>query len=211
MADTGRFITFEGGEGVGKSTQIKIVSEHLKSAGVPHVVTREPGGSPGAEEIRSLLVTGEPGRWDVTSETLLLFAARQDLLQQVIRPALAAGKWVLCDRFVDSTYAYQGIARGMAPSQLDELTAMVVGDTQPDLTIVMDMDPAIALERIRQRRGNEDRFEKFPLEWHQRLAAAFRRICQKNPGRCFLADASQPEDVVSDLIWRRVSSQFLEN
>ncbi len=211
MADIGRFITFEGGEGVGKSTQIKTLSEHLKTKGVPHIVTREPGGSPGAEEIRSLLVTGEPGRWDVTSETLLLYAARQDLLQSVIRPALANGEWVLCDRFYDSSYAYQGVSRGFPKSQLDDLNRIVVGETKPDLTIVMDMDPKTAFERIRDREGNENRFEKFPLEWHEKLAMAFRDIAKQEPDRCTVVQAANSPDDIADEIWALVHSRFLEN
>ncbi len=210
MANAGRFITFEGGEGVGKSTQIKLLSQHLERKGVTHLVTREPGGSPGAEDIRALLVTGDPGRWDVVSETLLLFAARQDLLSTVIRPALARGEWVLCDRFVDSTYVYQGAARGMARSDLDRLTALVVGDTMPDLTFVLDMDPQAALTRTHTRTGNEDRFEKFPLAWHQNLATAFRDLADQHRSRCVLIDADQAPEPVGDQIWRCVRDRLLQ-
>ncbi len=210
MGKRGRFISFEGGEGVGKSTQIKLLAEYLEKQGIPHMVTREPGGSPGAEEIRTLLVTGAPGRWDVVSETLLLFAARQDLLNTVIRPALSTGEWVLCDRFVDSSYVYQGDARGMPKEQLDRLTEMVVGETMPDLTFVMDIDPSVALARTQERGHAENRFEQFPLDWHKKLASAFRALAENNQDRCCLIDASAPKDAVAEAIRDRVQRQFLE-
>lgn len=211
MAEAGRFITFEGGEGVGKSTQIKHLSEHLNKQGVSHIVTREPGGSPGAEAIRSLVVTGDPDRWNVVSETLLLYAAREDLLESVIRPALQKGDWVLCDRFADSSFAYQGAARGMPLEQLAQLNAMVVGQTQPDLTVVMHMDPAGAIARTKSRAGNEDRFERFPIEWHETLANAFLDIAAENPGRCFLVEASAPAERIADEIFAEVKARFLQN
>ena len=211
MADRGRFITFEGGEGVGKSTQIKRLSEFLVSQDVPHLMTREPGGSPGAEEIRNLVVQGEPGRWSVTSETLLLFAARHDLLESLIRPALTEGTWVLCDRFVDSTYAYQGASRGMPLEDLDSLSQMVVGDTKPDLTFVMDMDPTVALERTEQRKGNENRFEQFPISWHEGLRKAFLEIAASNPNRCVVVDAEAKSDLVFEKVRAAVEERFLKN
>ncbi len=211
MAERGRFITFEGGEGVGKSTQIKRLSEFLVSQDVPHLMTREPGGSHGAEEIRNLVVQGEPGRWSVTSETLLLFAARHDLLENLIRPALSEGTWVLCDRFVDSTYAYQGTSRGMPRDDLDRLSQMVVADTQPDLTFVMDMDPTVALERTEQRKGNENRFEQFPIAWHEGLRQAFLDIAKSNADRCLVIDAEAQADRVFELIRAAVEERFLQN
>ncbi len=211
MAERGRFITFEGGEGVGKSTQIKRLSEFLVSQDVPHLMTREPGGSHGAEEIRNLVVQGEPGRWSVTSETLLLFAARHDLLENLIRPALSEGTWVLCDRFVDSTYAYQGTSRGMPRDDLDRLSQMVVADTQPDLTFVMDMDPTVALERTEQRKGNENRFEQFPIAWHEGLRQAFLDIAKSNAGRCHVINAEAKADRVFELIRAAVEERFLQN
>ena len=211
MADRGRFITFEGGEGVGKSTQIKRLSEFLVSQDVPHLMTREPGGSHGAEEIRNLVVQGEPGRWSATSETLLFFAARHDLLENLIRPALTEGTWVLCDRFVDSTYAYQGASRGMSLEDLDSLSQMVVGDTKPALTFVLDMDPTVALERTEQRKGNENRFERFPISWHEGLRKAFLEIATSNPNRCVVVDAEAKSDLVFEKVRAAVEERFLKN
>lgn len=201
----GRFITFEGGEGTGKSTQAARLAERLRGVVGEVVLTREPGGSPGAEGLRSLLLQGEAMRWSPTSEALLMYAARADHLERLIRPALAAGRWVVSDRFHDSTAAYQG-AGGGAPSDLiDQLDALVVGSTRPDLTLVLDLPVELGLERAR-RRSAPDRFETRDLGFHQRLREIFLAIAQGDPGRCLVIDASAGPESVSDAIWAAVQS-----
>lgn len=183
------FITFEGGEGAGKSTQIGLLSEYLRSIGHEVVTTREPGGSPDADTLRELLVTGEPGRWSPQAEALLNYAARESHLNHLIRPALAAGKTVLCDRFADSTRAYQGIAGQVGTDFVEMLDQAIVGSSQPDLTLIFDLDPQVGLERAHQR-GGADRFEKKGLRFHQNLRKAFLEIAGNNPARCRVIDAS---------------------
>ncbi len=183
------FITFEGGEGAGKSTQIGLLSEYLRSLGLEVVTTREPGGSPDADTLRELLVTGEPGRWSPQAEALLNYAARESHLNHLIRPALAAGKTVLCDRFADSTRAYQGIAGQVGTDFVEMLDQAIVGSSQPDLTLIFDLDPQVGLERAHQR-GGVDRFEKKGLRFHQNLRKAFLEIAGNNPARCRVIDAS---------------------
>src|ERR1700679_160499 len=148
---TGRFITLEGGEGAGKSTQAKRLAAALEKHGIKVVTTREPGGSPGAEEIRGLLVNGAPGRWDALTETLLVYAARADHVKRTIGPALLAGKWVICDRFTDSTYAYQGAGRGLARETIRRIDAVVLDDFKPDMTLVLDLDVETGLKRAAAR------------------------------------------------------------
>lgn len=193
----GRFITLEGGEGAGKSTQARALAQLLRARGKGVVETREPGGTPGAEEIRALLVNGEPGRWDAWSEALLVFAARRDHVERVIRPALARGDWVVCDRFLDSTVAYQGYARGLGAGAIEALHALVIGRLRPDLTLVFDLDPATGLARAAARRGGEGRFEAQDLAFHQRLRDGFQAIARAEPGRCALIDAGQPLEAVT--------------
>ena len=155
---TGRFITFEGGEGGGKSTQLRLLAQRLGDLGGEVVATREPGGSPGAEAIRDLLVRGAADRWSAMTETLLMYAARRDHLERVIKPALDRGAWVLCDRFADSTRAYQGAAGGTDPAFIAELEAHVLGDIRPDLTLILDLPPEAGLARAASRAGAETRF-----------------------------------------------------
>lgn len=193
----GRFITLEGGEGAGKSTQARALAQLLRARGKGVVETREPGGTPGAEEIRALLVNGAPGRWDAWSEALLVFAARRDHVERVIRPALARGDWVVCDRFLDSTVAYQGYARGLGAGAIEALHALVIGRLRPDLTLVFDLDPATGLARAAARRGGEGRFEAQDLAFHQRLRDGFQAIARAEPGRCALIDAGQPLEAVT--------------
>lgn len=203
MTDTtGAFITFEGGEGAGKSTQIQRLAAHLRAgAGRPVVVTREPGGSPKAEAIRAALLSGVAKPYGPFAEALLFSAARIDHLDTLIRPALARGETVLCDRFADSTRAYQGAAGGLEPDLVTSLERVVVGPTCPDLTLILDLDPAVGLARAAKRsaEGSEagpDRFEAEALAFHTRLRDAFRAIAAGEPERCVLVDASaDPDDV----------------
>ncbi len=201
------FITFEGGEGAGKSTQVVRLAERLRQAGRDVVTTREPGGSPDADAIRELLVTGEPGRWSAAGEALLNYAARESHLNHTVRPALAAGRTVLCDRFADSTRAYQGLAGGLGLEFVERLDLAIVGETQPDITLVFDLDPETGIERAQQR-GGTDRFERKGIGFHRKLRDAFRQIAQDHPGRCHLIDASAGVDDVATQIWQAVTSRM---
>jgi len=205
---TARFITLEGGEGTGKSTQARRLASWLQDKGITCVVTREPGGSPGAEDIRKLLVEGEPGRWDALTETLLVFAARNDHIAQTIRPALALGNWVICDRFTDSTYAYQGVGRGLERETIRRIESAAIGDFRPDLTLVLDLPVSIGLERANARRSAESRFEKFDAGFHEKLRGAFRDIANRNAERCAMIDAQGSEDEVAAAIRRTVERRF---
>ena len=184
-----KFITFEGGEGAGKSTQIGLLAEALTAAGIPVRTTREPGGSPGAEQIRDLLVTGAPDRWDAMTEALLHFAARREHLRSVIWPALEAGEWVLSDRFADSTMAYQGYGHGLGRTTIEQLYTLTVGDFAPDLTLILDLPVELGLERALARRDGEDRYEGLGVAFHERLRQGFREIAERQRDRCALIDA----------------------
>ncbi len=200
------FITFEGGEGSGKSTQIKVLAERFQSLGKTVVATREPGGTPDGEAIRNLLVTGEAGRWSAEAETLLNFAARDSHLNKIIRPALLEGKIVVCDRFMDSTRAYQGYAGACTFHLIDELEHSIVGTTKPDFTFIFDLDPVIGLERAtKQGKGREDRFERMGLAFHQRLRTGFLEIAAQNRVRCRIIDAAQSIEDVSEAIWKHLN------
>jgi dTMP kinase len=188
----GRFITFEGGEGSGKSTQARLLAQNLKDRGQSVVLTREPGGTEGAEAIRNLLVTGDPGRWSPWAEACLVNAARADHVDRVIRPALARGDWVICDRFVDSTRAYQGAGKGIADSELCDLHARVTGDLWPDLTIVMKIGAEAGLDRAGRRGGGEGRFEAHDTAFHDRIAGFFAALPALEPKRCHGFDATLP-------------------
>jgi dTMP kinase len=204
----GRFITFEGGEGAGKSTQVRILAERLKGAGVEVVATREPGGSPGAEAIRALLVTGDPDRWSAISETLLMYAARRDHIERTVRPALERGAWVISDRFADSSRAYQG-AGGQAPAGLlNAMETFVLEDARPDLTLVLDLPVDQGLARAGLRGGAEARFEAKGEAFHQRLRQAFLAIAAAEPERCALIDAADAPDAVAEAIWGAVAARF---
>lgn len=208
----GAFITFEGGEGAGKSTQIGRLAARLAQAGaVPVVTTREPGGSPKAEEIRAVLLAGAVKRHGPFAEALLFSAARIDHLDTLIRPALARGETVLCDRFSDSTFAYQGAAGGLEPELLRTLERVVVVGTVPDLTLVLDLDPAIGLARAKARAGageGADRFEAEALGFHTRLRAAFLAIAAAEPGRCVVIDAGRPPDAVEEAVAAAVAARL---
>ena len=209
---TGRFITLEGGEGTGKSTQVKRLKAALEAKHLNVLATREPGGSPGAEEIRKLLVEGEPGRWNPITETLLAYAARADHVARTIGPALAAGTWVISDRFNDSTFAYQGVGRGVERETIRRIDSAVLDDFQPDLTLVLDLDVKTGLERANARADAksavENRFEKFGPEFHERLRQSFLDIAKRAPERCRVIDASGNADAVAQAIFVAVARRF---
>lgn len=193
----GKFITLEGGEGAGKSTQRAALAEVLRAAGLAVEETREPGGSAGAEEIRALLVEGAAGRWDAETEALLVFAARRDHLERRIRPALAAGHWVVCDRFADSTYAYQGYGRGLELAALRRLQAFAAGALEPDLTLLFDLPVELGLARAAGRAGTAERFEALGRDFHARVRAGFLELAAAEPARFAVIDATQAPEVVT--------------
>ncbi|WP_207459633.1 dTMP kinase [Azospirillum sp. SYSU D00513] len=204
----GRFITLEGGEGAGKSTQLRRLAEALSARGIETAVTREPGGSGGAEEIRALLVSGETGRWSPTTEALLHTAARRDHLERTVWPALDAGTWVLCDRFFDSTMAYQGYGLGLGRDFIGSLQRLALGDFRPDLTLILDLPVEQGLARAAARHGGEDRYERMDLSFHRALRDGFLDIARREPERCAVIDAAQPIEAVqaaiSDAVSRRL-------
>lgn len=204
----GRFITLEGGEGAGKSTQIARLADWLKARGREVVTTREPGGSPGAEMIRRLLVEGPAERWDGTTEALLHYAARRDHLRLTVRPALKRGAWVICDRFADSTRAYQGYGHGLDLAMLARLHDVAIGSFQPDLTLILDLPIETGLARAAARRGAETRYESLPRDFHERVHAGFLEIAKSEPARCVLVDASQDIANVSAAISRVVAERL---
>lgn len=207
--ERGRFITFEGGEGTGKSTQIGRLVERLRARGLEVVQTREPGGTPGAEIIRRAVMSGKVADLGPFAEALMMNAARDDHLNELVRPALAKGEWVVCDRFADSTRAYQGALGGVEPQVLAAMEESVVGDTRPDLTVILDLDPEIGLARARARTraegGTGDRFEDEDLETHRRLRQAFLDIATAEPERCVVVDGSGEIDDVTERVWSAVS------
>lgn len=211
-----RFLTFEGGEGVGKSTQVKRLTARLNDLGIPTVRSREPGGTPKAEAIRSFILQGEPESWGVGAEAVLFAAARLDHVNELIAPALAAGKWVICDRFADSTRAYQGLTGGVDEGLIDALESLALNGHTPELTIILDMDPDTAFERVRQRALEDgmpaiaDRFEKEDLEFHRRLRTGFLAIARDHPERCVVLSADTDEDALAEDIWRVVRERFPE-
>ena len=195
----GKFITFEGGEGAGKSTQISRVAAALEKAGIPVLTTREPGGSPGAETIRGLLL--DPAKnWDAPTETLLHFAARADHYTTRIAPALREGKWVLCDRFADSTRAYQGYGLGLDIEAIETLYEIALGEFKPDLTLIFDLPVEIGMERMRSRGDSPDRYEQMDKDFHERLRKGFLDIAAREPARCQIIDAGQDIDDVTKAI-----------
>ena len=204
----GRFITFEGGEGAGKSTQLKRLAARLQAAGREVVATREPGGSPGAESIRELVLNGAADRWSPVTETLLMYAARRDHVERVIRPALERGAWVICDRFADSTRAYQGAAGGTDPGLIAALETYILAGTRPDLTLVFDLPVELGLERAVARPGAEMRFESKGLAFHERLREGFLAIAEAEPGRCAVIDAGGSLDEVESRVWDAVQDRL---
>jgi dTMP kinase len=198
-AGRGRFITFEGGEGTGKSTQCRRLAAWLQGRGITVLATREPGGTPAAETIRALLLDGDADQLDAMSEALLHFAARREHVRCVIAPALAAGTWVLCDRFSDSTMAYQGLAMGLGRPVIECLHRLAVGALMPDLTLVLDLAVAESLPRAR-RQGGADRYESREVAFHEALRRAFQNIAAREPGRCVVIDAGGDEETVAAAI-----------
>ena len=194
-----RFITFEGIDGSGKSTQARRFAAHLEGLGQDVVLTREPGGSAGAEEIRALLLTGNPDRWSAETEILLFTAARRDHLEKTIQPALAEGKTVISDRFADSTRVYQGATRGDLRGMVDSLHSLMIG-REPDLTFIIDMDPETALKRGLARQSGEDRFEDFGLAFQETLRHGFLALAHAHPDRCVLIDGNRTEDQIASEI-----------
>jgi dTMP kinase len=192
----GRFITIEGGEGAGKTTQVGLLVAALGRAGIAARRTREPGGSPGAEAIRRLLLEGEGESWDAVGEALLLVAARRDHVTRLIEPSLAQGIWVVSDRFADSTLAYQGYGRGLALDELAALRRFALGSFAPDLTLILDLPVEVGLARVAARPGPADRFERLDRAFHERLRHGFRRIAEEESARCVLIDASQGPEAV---------------
>jgi dTMP kinase len=209
-AGRGRFITFEGGEGSGKSTQIKTLSDRLSAARLRAIVTREPGGSPGAEIIRHVVLSGVGKLLGAEAETLLFAAARDDHVRTVIQPALNQGLWVLCDRFSDSTRAYQGSLGKVSPAVLRAMERVTIGDLKPDLTIILDLPAEIGIKRANVRRGGgaPDRFEAEDLRFHEQLREAYRQIAFAESDRCVLVDATPEPATVAANIWSVLRDRF---
>jgi dTMP kinase len=207
----GRFISFEGGEGSGKSTQIKRLADRLNAAKVRNIVTREPGGSVGAEIMRHLVLSGMGKLLGPDAETLLFAAARDDHVKHVIGPALAQGTWVLCDRFSDSTRAYQGKLGNVSPALLDAMQRVTIGDLKPDLTFILDVPAEVGLKRAAHRRGTgaPDRFEAEDLRYHEALREAYRQIAAEDPQRCVVIDTMADPDVVAARILSELRSRLL--
>ena len=209
----GRFITLEGGEGAGKSTQVRLLVSRLEERGIEVVATREPGGSPKAEALREVLLSGAAARFGPRGEAILFSAARIDHVDNTIEPALARGAWVVSDRFADSTRAYQGALGKLDSRLILELERIAIANARPDLTIFLDIPPEAGLLRVSQRRNGEpaDRFEAEGIAFHAELRKAFRDIAQAEPERCLIVNALAPEDEVAAAIWRGVETRLLEN
>jgi dTMP kinase len=208
FAAPARFITLEGGEGAGKSTQGRLLCEWLSAQGISVELTREPGGTDGAEDIRNLLVTGAVGRWEPLTETLLHYAARRDHLTRFIKPALAAGKWVVCDRFSDSTIAYQGYGQGISLDTIRRIDASVLEGFTPDLTLILDVSPETRQRRTASRPGAEDRYERMDEAFHLRVREGFQAIAAAAPERCAVIPADGSIDSVSQVIRTLVTSKL---
>lgn len=208
----GHFISFEGGEGAGKSTQVRMLSDRLALNGYQTLLTREPGGSPLGEKIRRLLLEGKVKDYGAIAETLLFYTARQDHLEKLILPALEKDTWVLCDRFADSSRAYQGAASGVDDGIFDALDRIVIGDNKPELTLIIDLPVENAMKRVveRQKKLAEeiDRFEGEDLHFHEKLRAGFLKIAAANPNRCIIIDGSQSKEAVAELVWQTVVERF---
>lgn len=207
----GRFITFEGGEGAGKSTQVRRLSERLGAAGIAVVTTREPGGTPGAEAIRALLVEGDKGRWTPASEAFLHYAARIDHVARRITPALAAGTWVISDRFFDSTRVYQGAAQGLDAAWLERLRRAALGRFAPDLTVLLDLSAERGLARAAARQAGGARYESMGVAFHRRIRAGFLALAKAEPRRFAVIDAAAAEDKVAAAVALAVQRKFRLN
>jgi len=208
-ATFGRFITFEGGEGTGKSTQVALIAADLRETNLEIVETREPGGSPGAERIRELLVNGPTDRWEPVTETMLHFAARREHLERTIRPALDRGAWVICDRFADSSMAYQGYGLGVSRELISDLYRNVVGDLKPDLTFILDIPPEIGLKRADDRQSGGTRYERMDVAFHECLREGFLDIAKHEPERCVVLDATATIDAISTEIRQQIKSRLM--
>lgn len=208
---SGRFITLEGGEGAGKSTLARALAERLTARGVNVDLTREPGGSPRAEEIRQAILSGQVKRHGVFAEALMFAAARIDHIDRRIRPALLRGEWVICDRFIDSTRVYQGALGRLDPGLLEELERVTIDGLTPDLTLILDLDPAVGLARAagRRRPGEPgDRFESEALDFHKRLRQAYLVIARKEPARCVVLDAALAPGELAQAAWLALSTRL---
>jgi dTMP kinase len=206
----GRFITLEGGEGTGKSSHAKLLAHRLQSHGIDTVLTREPGGSPAAEIIRHVILTGAAKPFGADAEAMLFAAARGDHLDTTIRPALERSAWVVCDRFADSTRVYQGVLGGIDRGLIRALERITIGRDRPDLTIVLDVPAELGLQRAAKRRGGEaaDRFEAEGVDFHARLREAFLGLAAEEPDRCVVVDTAKPRHDVADEIWRVVQERL---
>ena len=206
----GRFISFEGGEGTGKSTQAAMLADILKPFGIEVVLTREPGGSPGAEVMRHVLLSGAAKPFGVHAEAILFAAARDDHVRQTIRPALERHQWVISDRFSDSTRIYQGALSNVDPRVIKRLEQLTVGSTVPDLTIILDVPAEMGLTRAAKRRGSAspDRFETETIDFHRKLRDAYRDLAEREPGRCALIDATADATSVCEAVWAVVDARL---
>jgi dTMP kinase len=205
----GKFITLEGGDGSGKSTQARLLSEYIAEKSINTLLTREPGGAPGADEIRELILTGEPDRWDAIGETLLFYASRRNHLRLTVWPALEKGHWVISDRFADSTMAYQGYGNQLGEDVVQQVHDFAVGKFKPDLTFIFDMPAEEGLRRTDDRLHNEDRFEKMDIGFHERLRDGFLDIARKNPDRCVVIDATKPIESIQAELRRVIQERLL--
>ncbi len=199
------FITFEGGDGSGKSTQVDLLKDHFDRLNLNIIKTREPGGTPSAEILRDILTKGEIDRWTPMSEALLMWAARYEHLVNVIEPALKSGKIVICDRFYDSTFAYQGVAHNLGIDKMIELKKIIIGEIEPDITFILDIDPRIGLKRTIKRSNLENRFENHDLKFHNEIRGAFIKIANENKHRCVIINASLNEKEINKIIISKIN------
>ncbi len=204
-----KFITFEGGEGSGKSTQIKILKKRLSKNKKKIILTREPGGTKEAERIRELLVRGKSTKWSGTTEVLLMSTARKDHVDKVILPNLKKGNWVLCDRFIDSTLAYQGYGRNVGEVLIKQLNKSLINNLKPNLTFLFDIDPKIGLRRSKKRINNELRYENMPLTYHRKIRNAYIDIAKKNKKRIKIIDGSLDKNTISEIIWSIIQKELI--
>lgn len=204
----GQFITFEGGEGSGKSSQINILKSKLIGKGIDVVCTREPGGTPSAEILRELVTTGEVNKWEPMTEALLMFASRYEHIKNLIIPSLENGKWVLCDRFYHSTYAYQGLGHGLGLEKMEALKKISIGEIEPDLVFFLDIDPMEGIKRTMGRHTNEDRFEKMDISFHTKLRDAFLGFSKTYSENSVVINADQEINKISDIIFEEIEKRF---
>lgn len=208
MSQHGRFITIEGGEGSGKTTQIEKLANALRKAGKTVITTREPGGHPGAEQIRDLLLRGSEDRWDPVAETLLFQAARVQHFRSVIEPALRRGEWVVCDRYIDSTIVYQGMSKGLGKRFVEALHSLTLGNVAPHLTLLLDIDPVVGLGRAAGRGDSETRFEQMAIDFHRMVREGFLSLAKCEPGRMMVIDAGQSMDAVHVQVVGKLNAAF---